>query len=457
MAAISDSVSLIPYLNMQGNRFYISLAEQPNNIAHSPTSAPFSLISESGPFSKVFSAVLKSDAGQPAARLFLLTQKDVYARSEEASTHLNNSSIEQCWQDLLSSYSRVETGAKPLMLHGQKGPDETLRPFQPLFYCALKNSYFPPLCPCCGQTLGLCRDESILEAHGLQPYSHSLRRYLYCASCLQSGASVAFYAPETEENDPPSLIDRDGLIHKMGQIKADSPQGHNPVPCPGCSQRQACYGAQSLALSRISIFSFYPFYMFIFNADTIVSEDYAKLVSGDVFGPFPEARPAAAEISIASVLKRILHRWQSESSQTAAPDQALAATRMVSPPDLQADAQQPKTGKTLAKTHILQSAAGESGKGKPGERTQTPPAGGLEKTRIVVPAAASPSDLTAGRQPSAEQSGEAPEAAQQDSRQENAASEQASEIPSKPVAELEKTVIVPSGKAGAGKNSKDRK
>ncbi len=455
-----DSVSLLPYLETQANRFYLSLVEQPDTNTPAPAQSPFSLVSESAPYSRVFAAALKSDAGNPAARLLLLTQKDCYTSAKDASTPVNNTVIAQYWQELPAACSRGGIGTKPLLLKEQSGPDEAFLPFPSLFYCGLQKRFFPPVCPHCGRLLRLCRDEAILQARGLQSYADTLRRYLFCSSCLQSGSGADFYAAATAADDPSWLIDKAGLIKKMGEIKAEQLQEQSLVPCPACRHRQACYGPEALALSRISVFSFYPFHMFIFNADTIGSGAYAKLMSGEIFSPVPEERQAAGEISIASVLKRILQRWQSDFSPTAAPAPELAATRITAPPDIQKPKQQPQAGQDLAKTHIL--APGAAPKGKPGEKPGPPRAGELEleKTRIIAPSAEKPSPRTAGGQPWPDHSGQERESAHRDhevrepeghdSEGREQAPEKAAERP-RPDDGLEKTVIVSPGRAGQGK------
>lgn len=441
-----DSVSLIPYLETQANRFYLSLVEQP--IADTPAQSPFSLVSASGAYTRVFVAALKSDAGQAGARLLLLTQKDFYTPGKDASPPLNNASIAQYWQDFPAAFSRGGAGEKPLLLKTQSGPDETLLPFQPLFYCQLQNRFFPPVCPHCGRLLQLCRDETILQARGLPSYAHTLRRYLFCSPCLQSGASADFYAAAKEADDPSWLIDQAGLIKKMGQIKAEQVQDQSPVPCPACPHSQACHGPENLALSRIAVFSFYPFYMVLFNADALGSGEYAHLVSGEVFPPVPRERPAAGEISMAAVLKRILQRWQTGFPPAAAPGPDLAATRIAAPPDFQEQKQPPQAGADLAKTHILQPGAAP-----PGEPEQKPVSsrpGSLEKTRIIAPSGGNPAPPTTGRQPDPGKSGKAAEPAPRGPDGREQASEEAAERP-RPDAGLEKTVIVPPARAGHGK------
>lgn len=445
-----DSVSLLPYLETHANRFYLSLAEQPGTDTATPAQSPFSLVSTSGPYSRVFSAALKSDSGHAAARLLLLTQKDFYTSSTDPSPPLSNALIEQYWQDLPAACSRGAAGAKPLLLKEQSGPDEALLPFHPLFYCQFQNRYFPPVCPHCGRLLQLCRDETILQARGLQSYADTLRRYLFCSPCLQSGASADFYAAARETDDPSWVIDKTGLIKNMGQIQAEQLQDQNPFPCPACRHRQVCYGPESLALSRIAVFSFYPFFMVIFNADALGAGEYDKLLSGEVFPPVSRERPAAGEISIASVLKRILQRWQTGFPPTAATASELAATRIAAPPGFQEQKQQQQAGEDLAKTHILK--PGAAPRGEPGGKPGTPRAGELEKTRIIAPSAENPPPRPAGRQPWPDKSGQAAQSAPGDPEPEGQeqASEEATERP-RPDEGLEKTVIVPPGRAGHGK------
>ncbi|GMQ79831.1 MAG: hypothetical protein BMS9Abin03_272 [Thermodesulfobacteriota bacterium] len=128
-------------------------------------------------------------------------------------------------------------------------------------------------------SLQQCYNDAMLEEYGLLPYSGSLKRYLFCSSCVGSKEMPDFYVSSLTANDPGFLKNRFELIKKYGQLKRIE-TSDTFMPCLDCTSNQECYGAECLAVSRISVFSFYPFYMLMFKADSVNALDFISLMSG---------------------------------------------------------------------------------------------------------------------------------------------------------------------------------
>jgi len=275
-----EAPSLLPYLEKGRNRFYIEASMgQHENSVHQRSSFPFLIVSESGPLVHILAARINTDAGTNIEPVFLLTQKDEYHLIADELWPLDNRAIEHYWQRTFTFHSHEKFGSPPLTLKDQIDKNGALLPFQPLFYCKFKQAYFHPLCPNCGMVLQQCYNDNILQEHGLQPYSGSLKRYLFCPSCTNSKESFDFYVSSKANNDPPFLKDRFDLIKKLGQLKANATLT-GQLPCVECNQHQECYGSDNLVLSRISPLSFYPFYMLMFKADSVNALDFLALISG---------------------------------------------------------------------------------------------------------------------------------------------------------------------------------
>ena len=142
----------------------------------------------------------------------------------------------------------------------------------------MKEVFFHPPCPICGLPLRLCRDDQLLVNAGLQSYSSSTYRYLYCGSCSTLGDS-RFYAYERDHASPPTLQDRWELIRSFASPGVGSDPGTS-FPCAHCPERDRCFGPDFAAGSRIVPFSFYPFHLLIFDAFTLNSRDFLSLVAG---------------------------------------------------------------------------------------------------------------------------------------------------------------------------------
>ena len=403
MAHFIDQGSLIPYLKSEAETFYLSLtsfSDSPDDYAGSTNSLPFNIISDQATFTKVSSAALKGDMGHEILPLLLLIQKDHYSIDKEISISFTNISVGKQWQGLLSHYARAKTAAKAFILKDQTDQKGLFLPFQPIFFCSLKNVFFPPFCPYCGQPLSLCRNDQILKENGLNAYSESLNRYLFCEHCIKFGGSVEFYAYEREVQEPDHILDRTGLISKMGAFKSSSDLKNTEIPCFNCDQQPKCYGAERLALSRISVFAFYPFYMLIFSADKISSQDYKKIISGEIFLNLEEIN-AGKDKSLVRVLKTIKSRWQEEMRtltktpetqinetqsnlvREAASEVDLAATHVFTDKELKRIKTQlskiPDSEQALEKTRIISSKKPHADNGF------DPYEGDLEKTHILMP------------------------------------------------------------------------
>ncbi len=264
---------------------------------------PFLLISDSSPLLRVIEAQWVTDADSEVRRVFLLVQKDQYTLKRDELWPLANPDIDDTWQKAFSWFSGDAGNSSLMILSDQVNERGGLRPFQSLFYCIKRKIYFPPPCPKCGLPLERCDDEDILIRSGLQPYLTSLKRYLFCPACLSEGYPD-FYVSDLESDDPPQLKDRWALTREFGAlIERKNPATH--FPCLECRDRQACYGSDQEALSRIIPFSFYPFFLLIHGAASINAVDFLALLSGASFDEIEGQLKIKGQSGRTRCLKRI--------------------------------------------------------------------------------------------------------------------------------------------------------
>lgn len=272
--------SLRPYLEPDGAKFYLKFSWcYENATAQGKSRFPFLVINESDPLARLIEAQFVSDAGSEIRRVFILLQNDEYLLPRDELWPVNNKDIDQWWQRAFSSYSRKNQNSSVVVLADQISKDGGLSPLQPLFFCKPKQIFFHPPCPKCGFSLQQCYDDDILISLGLQPYSTSLKRYLFCPSCFGSAGKSDFYVFALESSDPPILKDRWDLIRECGLL-AEGKNHLGQFPCPECANRHECYGSDGLAVTTIAPFSFYPFFMLIFEAMSVNAVDFLSLVSG---------------------------------------------------------------------------------------------------------------------------------------------------------------------------------
>ncbi len=273
--------SLLPYL-IPGRklRLKISLvAEDPAVLEGA--AFPFWSITDSDPLGRLIEAAFETDAGSSLKKLFLWVQKDQYSLGRDELRPLTNQDVDESWQAAFASYAGRREGHSLAIVADQLDQNGRLRPFDPLFFCKARQLYFCPPCPRCGSQLQQCYNDGLLKGAGLEAYSRSLRRYLFCPTCISLG-NLDFYSYESARSDPPVVKDRWTLIREFALLLGRSDQ-KDRLPCIECSSYQECYGPDHLAVSRIVPFSFYPFFMFFFEAMSLHAADYLSLVAGATF------------------------------------------------------------------------------------------------------------------------------------------------------------------------------
>jgi hypothetical protein len=294
--------SLIPYLDASYGGFYLqfSLISQ-DLVILERTPLPFSVISDSDPLARLLEAEFLSDAGSPLKKVFVLVQRDQYLLTKDDLGILNNGKIVESWQEAFSFHAGENKAFSLIILANQINEEGRLRPLQSLFYCKTRKLFFHPPCPKCGLFLHQCENDGLLTHSGLQPYSSSLKRYLYCPCCF-SESKPAFYVYELDRADPPTIKDRWALIKEYGLLPN---QPNDPFPCGACPNHQECYGPDQRVLSRIYPFSFYPFYLFAFDATSLNGSDFLSLISGATFDELEAQREIRQGSGRARCLKAI--------------------------------------------------------------------------------------------------------------------------------------------------------
>lgn len=276
----SGFLSLLPYLNPL-NRLYLNIPLVSNDeSALEKAVFPFRSISNTDPFCRLLEAEFLTDAGSTLKQVFLLVQRDRYLFVKDELQTLTNPQIAAAWQKAFSYYRKSGKG-NITVFSDQLSETGQLCPYTSLFFCKAKRIFSHPSCRKCGSVLELGTDDDLLADFGLQPYSLSLERYLFCSKCIHS-EKPDFYTYDIEKTRIPLLKDRWGLLHDFEQLVKDK----IPAPqfsCTGCPEREFCYGNGKIFLSRLVPFSFYPFFMFGFEAMPLNAVDYLKLVSGSGF------------------------------------------------------------------------------------------------------------------------------------------------------------------------------
>lgn len=275
--------SLIPYLDQIGTRLGMRISQSSEDPAVlEKGSDPFPTLTESGPFTRLHEARFVINSGSEIRRVFLLVQRDVPLHAKDELRPVCNKDIDRFWHETFLFYSGKLKDGSLIVLPDQVREDGGISPFQSLFFCKMRQRFFCPPCPKCGSPLQQCYNDDLLTRLGLEPYSTSLRRYLFCPSCLDSVGNSDFYVVSLNRSDPSDLKDQKDLVRGFGRIMSDGNLS-TQFPCAECPDRQRCYGADDLGVSRITPFSFYPFFILIFESMSLNAVDFLALISGASF------------------------------------------------------------------------------------------------------------------------------------------------------------------------------
>ncbi|MBE7446413.1 MAG: hypothetical protein HS132_14705 [Planctomycetia bacterium] len=274
--------SLLLYLNRCQSGTYLRPSLQCQNTSIlEKTPFPFLVTAESDPLARLVEAKFVTDADSEIQKVFLLVQRDQYLITRNELWPINNRDVEDAWQKAFSFYTRGNQNTPLIILSNQINEKGQLAQMSSLLFCKTKQVFFHPPCPKCGLLLQQCEDDALLTSSGLQSYSQSLKRYLFCPACCPA-SERDFYVCESDRFDPPSVKDRCALIKEFAQLPKRG-CADTQFPCGECPNHQECFGADYKVLTRIAPFSFYPFYMFVFHAMSLNAQDFLSLVSGAPF------------------------------------------------------------------------------------------------------------------------------------------------------------------------------
>lgn len=264
--------SLIPVLHPGSHAPRLSLSPGATDAAY-----PFALIDDSAPFSRIIHGSFCTAGGSLLKELFLVVGRDQFKLKEPVFSTLANPDVEQCWQNIFAPPGAAAADGEVIQL-GAGSVSGQLKIYSPLLFCREKQLFIPLVCPSCGKELELCRDDGLLQQKGLNPYSSSLRRYLYCSSCCSSGATE-FFVREREDADPLFLSDCRDLVDRF-RLLAGREDLSSALPCVSCHERGVCFGPAASVRSRLLPFSFYPFHLLAVPAPTLHVLDFTALISG---------------------------------------------------------------------------------------------------------------------------------------------------------------------------------
>jgi hypothetical protein len=275
--------SLIHYLKPTDARFHLEFSmSKGEDSRYRGAHFPFLVVSESDPLALILEGSILSDAGAKIENVFLLIQKDEYHLPKNAFYPTNNGDVNQAWQNVFSFLTAQHQDDAIFVLKDQVSDGGRLLPWSPLWYCHHRDIFFQPPCPRCGSPLEMCYDDDLLTGLGLEPYSTSLKRYLFCHHCFDIQGESDFYAQSSDVTDSSLVKDREDLMSEFGHLAREGNQDAN-IPCLECSNVRECYETEHLSVSRITTVSFYPFFMLVLPASSIPLLDFLPMLAGAGF------------------------------------------------------------------------------------------------------------------------------------------------------------------------------
>lgn len=278
MGSDDNSTSLTPYLKRSASGFYLAFSDAYALSEKNKQTKSIQSVIETGPYTRILSGRINTDGGSCVSNIFAVLQNDQYEIKETALTSVTNEDIDAAWQ---GAFSRMRNNA--VFFKGQMDEKQAPKPFEPLFFCKEKNTWLPFICPVCTKKMSLCRDDELLKKNGLAAYTSSLKRYLYCPSCIEAFGKSDFYTIVKSKKDPDCVKDKKDVVNGLSQLLSGN-LVVTDYPCKHCDLLSSCHQNKEIAESRIQTFSFYPFYMIICKAPQLCSVEFLKLLSGANWG-----------------------------------------------------------------------------------------------------------------------------------------------------------------------------
>ncbi len=336
MSKTHHTASLLPLLDDR-NPFYLEIdivaadTGRPDKVV-----APFSVLDDTDPMFQLIGAKIMTPLKSTIQSVCLMVQKDQIQNNHERFQRLQNKTVVQAWQSTFDFYTTTHQPTRPILHRAHISDNGTLLPMSPLYYCQFKKRYFHPPCPECSQQLQLCVDDDLLQENGLQPYTTSLSRYLYCQTCCQRDASVTFYVPSRHGHPQKCVKDLSQLLARFGSISYNNDMGMATIPCNKCDEIDACYHTGKMAIKRIIPFRFYPFFMLMFPARIVNASESLRLMSGASVAQqtlsqvrsasaIPPPKRPSTEKSPQIILRHILEKWKKSVATEFVPDEPPSA------------------------------------------------------------------------------------------------------------------------------------
>lgn len=265
--------SLIPLLNSDSlSIFKLKITSSKIPEAKSP----FALLGNNGLISRMVEGELFDPFDDYGRKIILYCQKDEYP-IEAIKLKLNNRKIYNSWIRKVKQYSKKN---KDIALE-QLPPDnitDSIQPFDPIFVCKHKGRYFHPPCPTCGKKLYLCTDEDLLAKIGVESYSSSITRYLYCDTCVEKKFSLFVKNFSDIDRENAFVKNQRELFDSFNNLENISVDRSTYFPCNACEEYPACYGNLKKASERLDSFAFYPFFLIVIDSDILNYKTFLRTV-----------------------------------------------------------------------------------------------------------------------------------------------------------------------------------
>lgn len=151
---------------------------------------------------RTYRAELRSDTGSILDRLVLKLPGEREEALFPGDEPVSNGELEAEWAALHADLLRLVGAADglPELVLPPAGPDGRPPLLPPLFFCPAAGRLFPIPCPRCGGALSTCRDDALLTAAGLPPYTTTAARFLACPACgVREGEGPQLWTGTPEE------------------------------------------------------------------------------------------------------------------------------------------------------------------------------------------------------------------------------------------------------------------
>jgi hypothetical protein len=265
-----------------GIRLELVVVEPPAGLSAADLLEPFVALGNRGRFSRTLLARTVGPTNGVVREVALKLQRDDYPLADLSGW--SNCDVDNQWgeQDRLWRVAAASDAAAAVVDVLPRPADGGPCRLPATLYCKERRAFFATPCPECGARLETCKENGLLEQHGLPRYDDSLERFLYCPACRAAARPPRFYTlilSDARLRERAPVGEQTDLYRALRRLACEG----GPLPCAGCAHVPSCYpadGSTGNVTRLLTPLSFYEYRCLPLERLHLHYDDFARMLGG---------------------------------------------------------------------------------------------------------------------------------------------------------------------------------